>query len=203
MVALAIGLVAAAVAGAVLVAIDVFPQPFLTVLILGVAFGAAGIAVHFLRDPLTPTPAAAPVSTPPIQHRPSPAESERDLQMRQKEEGSRRRRAARRIREELLDAKHLLQRMPEGGSRDIDDIRFTVWDQEKDALLEHDVPGPYTAASDAYRELTALLRTQYRKVDGLWERNAETELLETDVLSAIQAIDRALVALETLERDQP
>jgi hypothetical protein len=36
--------------------LDAFPQPFFTLLVLGVALLAAGLVLHFLRERLSPPP---------------------------------------------------------------------------------------------------------------------------------------------------
>jgi hypothetical protein len=54
------------VTGAVLVAVDLLPQPFLTMLILAAALAASGVALHLLRDRLVPS------RVPPSLDEPSP-----------------------------------------------------------------------------------------------------------------------------------
>jgi hypothetical protein len=159
-VTLAVGLIAAAIAGAVLVALTAFPQPFLILLVSGIALLAMGLALHFLRGPLSP-PQRSPQTA--VDSAPAPnAYSQAAALQHQHDEAKRKeaanlRRATRRIREELLDNRHVVERVP-GDVTELLAIRFTAWEGEETILLDQDDPKPHEMASAAYRQLRGLLR---------------------------------------------
>jgi LPS O-antigen subunit length determinant protein (WzzB/FepE family) len=116
----AVGLIVAAITGTVLLLVDAFPQPFFTLLVLGMALLAAGLALHFLREPLAPSKATVP---PPSAHPASDNPYSRAAALQRQHEDDKaktearnrlleERRAIRRVREELLDNKHVLSRIP-------------------------------------------------------------------------------------------
>jgi hypothetical protein len=67
------------------------------------------------------------------------------------------RRAIRRVREELLDNKHVLTRIP-GDLDELLSLKFHAWTSEQTTLLELDDPTLHVEASAAYRELYGLGR---------------------------------------------
>lgn len=171
-VAVAVGLIAAAATGTVLLLFDAFPQPFFTMLVLGAALLAAGLALHFLRERLSPPP---PVLSPSTQA-PAPNAYSRAAAMQRQHDQEKveakdrdrllkERRAVRRVREELLDNKHVLSRIPD----DLDELlslKFHRWNSYESTLLEQDDPTPHINASAAYRELYGLCRSRVGEAMG-------------------------------------
>lgn len=200
-VALAAGLGAAAISGAVLAAWTTFPQPYFTLLVVGIAFLAIGMALHFLREPLSPPP---PKEHPAPQVR-NPYSDAAALQRRhdekaeaeaQREAAANLRRATRRIREELLDNKHVTQRIPTNKD-ELLALSFDSWRSEKAALLDQDDPKPYELASAAYREVSSLLRGRVED-DGFSGGSYVSGAPSTRELDMTEAaIDAAVTALAT------
>lgn len=170
-VAVAAGLIVAAITGAVLVAWTAFPQPYFTLLVVGMAFLAVGLVLHFLRAPLTAP--EQPQRQPPgprvadqeasaraaalVRKHEEKAKEEKSKEEEAQKEIANLRRANRRIREELLDNRYVVNRIP----RNVEGLlalRFDSWTKEKAALLDQDDPKPHEMASAAYRELQGLLR---------------------------------------------
>jgi hypothetical protein len=198
----AIGLIAAALTGTVLLLLDAFPQPFFTLLVLGMALLAAGLALHFLRAPLTPPP--APASPPPssaidnpysraaaLERRHENERADAEARNRQLEE----RRAIRRVREELLDNKHVLTRIP-GDMNELLSLRFHAWTGEQTTLLEQDDPIPHVKASAAYRELYGLSQSRVGSDEMMGEPYTYGDPpSEVELAAAATAIDEAVEAL--------
>ena len=164
-VTLAVGLIVAAVTGAALLAWTALPQPFFALLVMGIAMLAAGLVLHFLRGPLTPpvrpqrVQAAAeaadnPYSRAALLQRQHDEEKGEEAE---REEVTKIRRATRRIREELLDNDHAIQRLPHN-LEELLAIRFEAWKSEQSTLMDQDDPTPHQLASAAYREIQGLLR---------------------------------------------
>lgn len=160
-VVIAAGLIAAAFTGAVFGAWTAFPQPYFTMLVVGVALLATGLTLHFFRDRLRPRstgPHDPDVSSShsqaaALQRRRDAEEAAKKARDRQLRE----RRALGRVREELLDNKRTLARL----ATDVDELfalRYVEWGREKTVLLELEDSSPYSRASAAYRELRALGR---------------------------------------------
>ena len=160
-----IGLMAAAIAGAVLVALTAFPQPFLTLLVCSIALLSMGLALHFLRERLAPPKrspqiTAAPAPAPNAYSQAAALQHEHDEKAREdaaREDAAKLRRATRRIREELLDNKHVLDQIS-GDVTQLLALRFNSWEREETLLLDQDDPKPHEMASAAYRGLRGLLR---------------------------------------------
>lgn len=164
-VAAAAALIAAAVAGSALLALEVFPQPFLSLLVLGIALLAAGLTLHFLRGRLTPPPrsAAAPRMTPSqppdeahVVGRVIDGNPYSHTAALQREHEIRTRKSLRRIREELRDDRRRVQRAGEGDLHEIRQIRSQAWREEEETLLELTDPEPHSASRQAYRELEGI-----------------------------------------------
>jgi hypothetical protein len=199
-VAAAIGLIVAAITGAVLVALTAFPQPYFTLLVVGMAFLAMGLVLHFLREPLSPPPKTpvSPMADPNAYSRATALQRQHDEKAREKEareEVANLRRATRRIREELLDNKHVVGRIP----LNLDELlalHFDSWRTEKTALLDQEDPKPHEMASAAYRELRGLLRGRVsdNDLDGSPYTYGEPPS-QRELNSAEQAVDRAVETL--------
>lgn len=198
-VASAVGLTVAAITGAVLLALTAFPQPYFTLLVVGMALLAVGLVLHFLREPLSPpqTP-VQPTADPNAYSRAAALQRRHDEKAREEEarkEVADLRRATRRIREELLDNKHVVGRIP----LDLEELlalHFDSWTSEKTALLDQDDPKPHEMASAAYRELRGLLRGRVGEndLDGSpYAYGKQPSQRELD--SVEQAIDRAVETL--------
>lgn len=204
----AVALIAAAVSGTVLLALEVFPQPFLGLLVLGVGLLAAGLALHFLQDLLAP-PARATTSVslqqPDEAHagggiaKGSPYSQAAALQ--RQHEGAKARKAIRRIREELLDNRRHVQRASEGDMSQIQQISSRAWHKEEETLLELPDPQPHSSARQAYRELEGIREVLYirKSLTTLRLRSKPRELLETDVHTTFEAIDEAVEKLNEAE----
>jgi hypothetical protein len=199
-VSLAAGLVAAAISGAILTAWTAFPQPYFTLLVVGVAFLVIGLVVHFLRGPLSPPPPKAPIAPAARNPYSDAAALQRRHDEKAKEEADQQaaaglRRATRRIREELLDNKHAVERIPLDREALLA-LNFQSWRSEKTVLLDQDDSRPHETASAAYRELSGLLRGRIEDnvVDGspMVVGNPPSGV---DLDSAKRAIDEAVSAL--------
>lgn len=210
-VAAAAALIAAAIAGSALLVLEIFPQPFLSLLVFGIALLAAGLTLHFLRGRLAPPPRSA--STPPTTTTQPPDEAHlvgrvvdrnpySHAAALHREHGEiRMRKALRRVREELRDDRRRVQRADEGELREIRQIRFQAWREEEETLLELTDPEPHSAARQAYRELEGIEDLIYIRESSttLRLRNQPRELLETDVQTTFEAIDRAVRILTDAE----
>jgi len=199
----AIGLIVAAIAGAVLVALTAFPQPFLTLLVSGIALLAMGLALHFLRGPLSPPQRSpqTPVASAPVPNAYSQAaalQHQHDEKAREdaaREDAANLRRATRRIREELLDNKHVVERVP-GDVEELLALRFNAWEREETCLLDQDDPKPHEMASAAYREIRGLLRGRVaaNDLDGTPYTYGDPPS-QQEAIWVEQAIDQAVGAL--------
>jgi protein-tyrosine-phosphatase len=202
-----VALIAAAVAGVIFLAVDAFPQPYLTFLILGAALLGAGLALHFLRGRLTP-PARPQPATPAVPSMPTmrgadnPNARAAALQQRHEtkqavEEKHQRalavRRAVRQVREELFDNRDRVVRASEG---ELDQIRyFSVreWHENEEALLALPDPGPHAATRQAYRELAIIENTQYIRDP---TNSQVMTLRKQPLVPGDTAIDRTLAAID-------
>jgi len=214
LVVLAVGFITAAVVGTILVTLDVFPQPFITLLIFGVAALMAALALHFLREPLRPTPASASQPQPsPVTNSYSQASAlQRQHDTAKVEEEERRRvlaerRALRWVREELLDNKHRITRATEGDLEELHHLTGKHWQECEATLLELENPLPHAKARQAYRKIESIENTQYiRDPDNpriLVPRDFPADLPAGDVQSAIEAIDAAANSLASEELGVP
>jgi hypothetical protein len=199
----ALGLIAAAVVGAVLFALTAFPQPFFTFLVLGVGLLVAGLTVHFLRDRLAPEPQQAPAVG--VKRNPY---SDAILAQRQHDEAKRAqaereqalklRRAVRRITEELRDNLALLERDDvfwEEGYRD------SHWREEQTVLLDHHDAAPYQAAREAYRRIGGVFSGRSIVDDwGNVHMRGDTPYPHEDVKRTRASITHAISTLETVEQ---
>ncbi|HSC21122.1 MAG TPA: hypothetical protein VLC07_05285 [Solirubrobacterales bacterium] len=204
----AIGFTAAAVVGTLLVLVDVFPQPFLTFLVLAAALGATGMALHLLRGRLAPP--ARPVAAPPTPVE-NPYSQAAVLQKQHAEEQAdknaeenvlERRRALRQIREELRDNRRCVQRAGEGETDEIRQLTSERWTAHEKVLLDLADPEPHSAAREAYREIGGIEQSQlsYNPAGGYWEQNdIPSTPLQTDIQTALEAIDDAVNKLSAAE----
>lgn len=184
-ISLAVGLVAAAVGGATLAALNILDQPYFALLVTGIAFGATGLALHALRSRFgQPRPAPARASSSP---RPSP--DERAMALQRAYEGQfgdsstqRLRQTSRRVREELLDNRHELEKLLTGDPFYPKRLTFERWQEGEQVLLDYVDPEPHRAASSGYREIKAIW--------GRFDRPSGA-----DIGSAMRAIDRAVEVL--------
>jgi len=197
-VAAAIALVVAALTGTVLLLLDAFPQPFFSMLVLGMALLAAGLALHFLRGRLAP-----PAPPPPAVQSSNPYSQAAAMQTRHDQEKAaaeerdrllEERRAIRRIREELLDNMHVLDRIP-GNQGELLSLKFLAWNSQESTLLELDDPAPHLDASAAYRELYGLCRGRVGddEMGGQYTYGDQPDGAE--IASAKVAIDKASATL--------
>ncbi len=202
--ALAVSFAAVAVGGAVLAALDVLDQPYFTFLMVGIALGAAALAVHLLRDRLTrpATLASMAVSpdrppTPALTPNEQAAALTRAYQDQFGDAGALKlREASRRIRGELLDNRLAVERVLTGDPFDSRKIMRGKWISYEKALIAHSDPAPHSDSSQAYRELEALKdssRDDFHVGAG--------QPLETDLYSVIEAIDKAVKTLDGLNND--
>jgi hypothetical protein len=169
-------LLSVAIIGTVLAAVDIFPQPYFTFLVIGVGGLAAGLALVFLPRLLPePVPVTSAISAPAselkeeqaAQDVEAAAQLKRETNERKRAEQGRAmrlRRATRRIREELLDNDRAVMRV---SSRldELLELNFGVWDAEKSVLLDADDPEPHERASDAYRQIRGLLNGRIGESD--------------------------------------
>lgn len=207
----AAGLISAAVVGTILVALDVVPQPFFELLVLGVALLAAGVTLHLLRGRLAPPPrpaldpAAARAENPhPQAGVPQRVHDDAEAERESEAKISSRRRALRSIREELLDNRQRVQRAGENDTDRIHELTRDQWTANEDVLLEMPDPEPHAAAREAYREIAGIKGTRYSFNPhlGLWEeKDFPGQLLETDVSTTLEAIDIAAEKLRLAESD--
>lgn len=201
-------LIVAAVVGVVLLMLDVFPQPFLTLFVLGMAFLAGGLTLHFLGPVLAPTPhprtrapAAGPELNSPysqaaeLQRRHDTATADAETRNRMLAERS----ALRRIREELLDNKNRIERAYHGETEEVHHLTSQHWRESEAVLLEVEDPAPHEKAREAYRAIETIQNTRYtRDLDNpnvLIKRDFPSELSFHDVRSATDAIDDAAKSL--------
>jgi hypothetical protein len=103
------------------------------------------------------------------------------------------RRAARRIREELLDNKHTLSRLP-GNLDELLSLKFHAWSSNQSTLLEQDDPAPHINASAAYRELYGLCQGRVGEAMGEQHTYGDPPT-DAERSAAATAID---LAVETL-----
>lgn len=216
-VVVAAGLLAAAVVGAALVTLDLFPQPFLTLFILGVALLAAGLVLRFLQGPLTPVAAPAPPPLPQTSpgvdnpySRAAALQRQHNEGKAQEEERSRvlaERRALRWVREELLDNKHRINRAADGDLEELHHLTGQHWQECEATLLEIENPLPHAKARQAYRKIESIENTQYTRDPGnpriLVPRDFPADLPASDVQSVIEAIDAAAKSLSAEELGVP
>lgn len=206
-VVLAVGLIAAAIAGAVLAAVTAFPQPFLSFLVLGIALLAAGLALHFLRDSLTPTRRETAPAFREADGASQPGSAARDnpysraAAMQRQHDDAKTRKAIRQIREELRDNRRRVQRANESDIAQIRQISLQAWYDGEETLLELADPVPHSSARHAYRELEGIQDVLYIRESSttLRLRNQPKELLETDVLTTFEAIDEAIEKLSAAD----
>lgn len=210
LVVLATGLIAAAIAGAVLAVTTAFPQPYLTLLVLGIALLAAGLALHFLRNAFPSAKSgAAPDLTAPLHEasrtsQPRPGASNPYSQaaaMQRRHDNSEERKALRRVREELRDDRRHVQRAHEGDIRQIQQISFQAWFKDEETLLAMADATPHSAARHAYRELGGIQDVLYirESASTLRLRKQPKDLLETDVHTTYEAIDAAVERLSAAD----
>lgn len=209
-VVLAVGFIAAAVAGTVLVAVEAFPQPFLSLLVLGIALLAAGLALHFLRSSLTaPRGETAPALLVPRQEAEATSWTGSDnaysraSAMQRQHDDAKARKALRRVREELRDDRHHVQRASEGNIGQIRQISLQAWGECEETLLGLPSSIPHSSARHAYRELEGIQDVLYiresRTTFSL--RKQPKVLLETDVHTTLEAIDAAIEKLSAADAD--
>lgn len=201
--ALAVSFAAVAVGGAVLAALDVLDQPYFTLLMVGIALGAAALAVHLLRDRLMRPGTPAPVAVSPDRALPDLTPNERAAALTRAYQDQfgdsavqKLREASRRIRGELLDNRLHVERVLGGDPFDSRKFMRSKWISYEKALIAHSDPSPHSDSSQAYRELEALKessRDDFHVGAG--------QPLETDLHSAIEAIDKAVKTLEGLNND--
>ena len=205
LVVFAASLLLAAVAGAALLTLDVFPQPFFTLFVLGMASLGGGLTLHFLRPALTRTSTADAQAVRPL----SGFDSEAAALRRQHDEAKAdeearnrmlsERRALRRVREELLDNRNRIQRAHDGDTEEVHHLTSQHWRESETVLLELEDPVPHAKARQAYRAIEVIQNTQYiRDFDNpnvLVRRDFPGELPGDDVRRAIDAIDGAAKSL--------
>ncbi len=207
-VVLAVGFIAAAVAGTVLFAIEVFPQPFLSILVLGIALLAAGLALHFLRSYLAPSPVEiAPSLSAPLQEAAATSWTGSDnaysraAAMQRQHDDVEALKALRRVREELRDNRRHVQRASEGNIGQIRQISLQAWGECEEILLGLPSSTPHSFARHAYRELEGIQDVLYIRESRttLSLRRQPKDLLETDVHTTLEAIDGAIERLSEAE----
>jgi hypothetical protein len=205
----AVSLVAVAVVGAILVSVEIFPQPFLTFFLLGVALGAASLTLHLLGERLTPKPGQPDPPTPPPQR---PDESHlvgtihdnpysRAAATQSQHNETTARKAMRLIREELRDNRRHVERASEDDIGRIQRITFQAWYDGEETLLEMADSVPHSTARHAYRELEGIQDVLYIRDSStvLTRRKQPRHLLETDVDTTFEAIDAAIQKLSEAE----
>ena len=207
-VVLAVALITAAVAGAILVAVDVFPPVFLAFLILGLALLAAGLALHFLREPMARSVRSSPATpTPPGTDESFEPDMDdayaRAVAAERRDNESKARRGLRQIREELRDNRAHVVRAGQGEIRRIQRISLQTWHEEENTLVELQDPAPHAAARHAYRELEGIQDVIYIRAsrETFTIRRQPLDLLETDVQTTLEAIDEAIEKLTAAEAD--
>lgn len=216
LVVFAASVIVAAVVGAALLMLDVFPQPFFTLFVLGMASLAAGLTLHFLRPALTPASTAskqAPVVTPELDSPYSKAaalQRQHDDAKAKEEERTRvlaERRALRWVREELLDNRHRITRAAEGEIEELHQLTDQHWKECEATLLELENPLLHAKARQAYRKIESIEHTQYTRDPGdpsfLILRDFPAELPAGEVQSALEAIDAAHKSLAAEELGVP
>lgn len=199
----AVGVLAAGIGGTAFVAWGIFPQPFLTFIILGIALGAAGLTLHLLRDQLAPPAKSQGAASWDLKWT-SNEQAAAIQRAYQKEFGDsatqKFREAVRRIREELLDNRLVLDRTLVGDPFDAGKLRYAKWQSHEAALIAHADPAPHTDASQAYREIAVLFESQHKRTPydpHVLQRDPAAEPpLETDLTSAVNAIDQAVETLD-------
>lgn len=209
-VSVAAGLLIAACVGAALAAWTAFPQPYFSLLVVGVAFMATGLTLHFLRNRLTPSPAAsttAPAEPAVAKASSNPLSQAAVLQRRHEieaEAGRRResevalRRAVRRIREELLDNDRAVSR----SSLELDEllhVSFNYWQTEQATLLDADDPDPHERASEAYRQIRGVLTGRVRDDEMGGSFTTGDPPRSGEINEVRRAIDKAVQALQAAE----
>jgi hypothetical protein len=163
-------LLSVALIGTILAAIDIFPEPYFTLLVIAVGSLTAGLALVFIPRLLPePVPATSATSASATELKAEQAArdaeaaaqlkretSERERAERERDKAMRLRRGTRRIREELLDNDRAVMRVP---SRldELLELNFGVWDADRSVLLDADDPEPHERASHAYRQIRGLL----------------------------------------------
>ena len=194
----AVAFLAAALGGAGLAALDGLDQPYFTLLVVGIALGAAGLAMHLLRGRMSPPqPVAQVPDLTPDQRAAALQRAYHDqfgdsatLKFRE---------ASRSIREELMDSRIALDRVLVGDSFDQSKLRRSKWLSYEKVLIAYTDPAPHAHTSHAYRELAELRNSQYKRSD--FDPDAG-EPLETDLRSTIEAIDRAVETLDRLSKTE-
>ena len=109
------------------------------------------------------------------------------------------RRAVRRVREELLDNRHVLSRIP-GNLDELLSLKFHRWSSYELTLLEQDDPTPHINASAAYRELYGLCRGRIGEAMGEQHTYGEPPS-DTELAGAAAAIDLAVETLAKASQD--
>ena len=206
-VVVAVGFIAAAVAGTVLLAITAFPQPFLSFLVFGIALLAAGLALHFLHDRMivpatgTAAPAQSANASGGIRSLDINSPYSQAAALQRQHDEKKPRKALRRVLEELRDDRRHVQRASEGDIGEIRQISIRAWNDEEETLLELADPVPHSAARHAYRELEGIQDVLYIRESSttLRLRNQPRDLLETDVRTTCEAIDAAIEKLSAAE----
>jgi hypothetical protein len=209
-VSVALGLLIAAFVGAALAAWTAFPQPYFTLLVVAVALLGTGLALHFLRDWLTPLPATSPPAPPqPVATNAgeNPLSQAAALQRRheideqaaaKREADVALRRAVRRIREELLDNDRAVSR----SSSELDEllnVSFDQWRTEQSTLLDAEDPEPHERASEAYRQIRSVLTGRVFD-DGMSSSYTQgSRPASSEVNEVRRAIDKAVQALQAAE----
>jgi len=198
----AIALVVAALTGTVLLLLNAFPQPFFSMLVLAMALLAAGLALHFLRGRLAPPP-PTPAPPPPAARSSNPYSQAAAMQTRHDQEKAaaeerdrllEERRAIRRIREELLDNMHVLDRIS-GNQGELLSLKFLAWNSQESTLLELDDPAPHLDASAAYRELYGLCRGRVGDDEMGGQYTYGDQPSGAEITAAKVAIDKASATL--------
>ena len=113
------------------------------------------------------------------------------------------RRAFREVREELRDNRLLVQRVGEGETDAIHELTATKWDLYEGTLLDIEDSEPHSAVRDANRELARIQDTQYTRDPEnprvSVRRDFPSDPLETDIATTLEAIDKAIKALDKAE----
>lgn len=194
-VVVAVGFIVAAGAGAILVATDLLPQPFLTMMIFGLALGASGVTLHFLRDPLTPTPAQPdqPVEPPPELEDLGPDQGlgaiERATEMTREYEVRRLRKALRSIAEDELEGLNRFRLlMFQGGMAEGFSPATAQWSQYSELLKE-------SADAEVYRLGAAAYAAMRDLADAIGGKGPQSVLVKPLTAGALTKVDQAIEAM--------
>lgn len=194
------------VAAAVVVLTDLLPPVPLGLIALGVGLIVFGFSVHLLRKRWVTPPPAPPPAPDAAESDDDPFERAQALRAEQEaaqEEQARTeeaqaerdrvlqvRRAQRKIREELLDARAVLWRMKDGRVT-YASFSSSEWNARGSVLLDQDDPEPYRCAADAWRQVGRVNAT--RDEDG--DVPTQDPMVNADIQGAIGAIDDAVAVL--------